>query len=1054
MISEFCIRRPVATLLMSFALVLGGLFAYKFLPVAALPSAEFPVVNVSASLPGASPETMATSVATPLIKQFATIAGIDSISTTNSLGSTSIAIQFVLNRDIDAAAADVQAAIARTQRQLPPEMTSPPSYRKVNPADAPILLMSLVSDTIPLTDLDAFAENVISPSLSTIDGVAQVSIFGQQKYAVRVQIDPTALAARGISIDQLQTAIASANSNTPLGVLKNNKQQLTITANTQLTNAAGFSNIIIATKNGHPVRLGEVTRVIDSVETTTTASWYDGTRAIIMAVQRQPDANTVDVVDRVKAMLPSFEGQMPAAASIQLLNDRSTSIREAVDDVQFTLLLTIALVVMVIFLFLRRVTATVIPAVAVPISLIATLGVMYLFGFSIDNISLMGLTLAVGLVVDDAIVMLENIFRHMEEDGLSAMEASLKGAREIGFTIISISISLVAVFIPVLLMGGVIGRIFNEFAVVVTVAILASMFVSLTLTPMLCSRLLSLSKAEREAAHGEDHRQNFFMRGYDWLLTFCLRHNFLVFLVFLVTAGLSVWLIQISPKGFFPQEDIGQVSVTTIARQDISFDAMVKLQGQVADVFTHSPYVAHVGWSAGSGNNALNQGQLFVQLKDKDQRPNIDKVLSDLRRQLASVPGIETYMQPVQNLRLGARSSASAYQLAVQGLDTGLTNVWAQKLTDAMAADHAAFTDVTNDLQNNALQATLVIDRDKAANLGIDTDTLRSSLYGGFGTQQVSTIFGSADSYDVIMELDPKIEWSPERMLAIKVRTASGSLVPLGAFARVDRTAGALTVNQLGQLPAVTISYNLPQGVALGDSVSHINALKEKIGMPPTISTTFSGTAKTFQDSLSNQGLLIGGAILTIYIVLGMLYESFIHPLTILTGLPSAVLGALVALRLAGMDLSVIAVIGILMLIGIVKKNGIMMIDVALELRREGMSPVESIHKACLMRFRPIMMTTLAALMGTIPIALGTGASAELRQPLGVAVVGGLVASQALTLFVTPVIYVYMEHFSGWLVRLWAGRHGEPGSVETVAQPSLFDDEEEPLGEPQKAAAE
>ncbi|MER9562190.1 efflux RND transporter permease subunit [Mesorhizobium sp. M0571] len=1054
MISEFCIRRPVATLLMSFALVLGGLFAYKFLPVAALPSAEFPVVNVSASLPGASPETMATSVATPLIKQFATIAGIDSISTTNSLGSTSIAIQFVLNRDIDAAAADVQAAIARTQRQLPPEMTSPPSYRKVNPADAPILLMSLVSDTIPLTDLDAFAENVISPSLSTIDGVAQVSIFGQQKYAVRVQIDPTALAARGISIDQLQTAIASANSNTPLGVLKNNKQQLTITANTQLTNAAGFSNIIIATKNGHPVRLGEVTRVIDSVETTTTASWYDGTRAIIMAVQRQPDANTVDVVDRVKAMLPSFEGQMPAAASIQLLNDRSTSIREAVDDVQFTLLLTIALVVMVIFLFLRRVTATVIPAVAVPISLIATLGVMYLFGFSIDNISLMGLTLAVGLVVDDAIVMLENIFRHMEEDGLSAMEASLKGAREIGFTIISISISLVAVFIPVLLMGGVIGRIFNEFAVVVTVAILASMFVSLTLTPMLCSRLLSLSKAEREAAHGEDHRQNFFMRGYDWLLTFCLRHNFLVFLVFLVTAGLSVWLIQISPKGFFPQEDIGQVSVTTIARQDISFDAMVKLQGQVADVFTHSPYVAHVGWSAGSGNNALNQGQLFVQLKDKDQRPNIDKVLSDLRRQLANVPGIETYMQPVQNLRLGARSSASAYQLAVQGLDTGLTTVWAQKLTDAMAADHAAFTDVTNDLQNNALQATLVIDRDKAANLGIDTDTLRSSLYGGFGTQQVSTIFGSADSYDVIMELDPNIEWSPERMLAIKVRTASGSLVPLGAFARVDRTAGALTVNQLGQLPAVTISYNLPQGVALGDSVSHINALKEKIGMPPTISTTFSGTAKTFQDSLSNQGLLIGGAILTIYIVLGMLYESFIHPLTILTGLPSAVLGALVALRLAGMDLSVIAVIGILMLIGIVKKNGIMMIDVALELRREGMSPVESIHKACLMRFRPIMMTTLAALMGTIPIALGTGASAELRQPLGVAVVGGLVASQALTLFVTPVIYVYMEHFSGWLVRLWAGRHGEPGSVETVAQPSLFDDEEEPLGEPQKAAAE
>ncbi|WP_421912430.1 efflux RND transporter permease subunit [Mesorhizobium sp.] len=1053
MISEFCIRRPVATLLMSFALILGGLFAYKFLPVAALPSAEFPVVNVSASLPGASPETMATSVATPLIKQFATIAGIDSISTTNSLGTTSIAIQFVLNRDIDAAAADVQAAIARTQGSLPPQMTAPPSYRKVNPADAPILLMSLVSDSVPLTDLDAFAENVISPSLSTIDGVAQVSIYGQQKYAVRIQIDPTALAARGISIDQLQTAVAAANSNTPLGVLQNNKQQLTITANTQLMNAADFSNIIIATKNGHPVRLGEVTRVVDSVQTTTTASWYDGTRAIILAVQRQPDANTVDVVDRVKAMLPSFQDQMPAAASIKLLNDRSTSIRQAVDDVQFTLLLTIALVIMVIFVFLRRVTATIIPAVAVPISLIATLGIMFLFGFSIDNISLMGLTLAVGLVVDDAIVMLENIFRHMEEDGLSAMEASLKGAREIGFTIISISISLVAVFIPVLLMGGVIGRIFNEFAVVVTVAILASMFVSLTLTPMLCSRLLSVSSAERKAAHDHAQKQNFFVRGYDVLLSFCLRHTFLIFLVFIGTAAGSVWLIQVSPKGFFPQEDIGQVSVTTIARQDISFDAMSKLQGQVADVFSHSPYVDHVAWSAGSSNNALNQGQLFVQLKAKDQRPNIEKVLSDLRSQLAKVPGIETYMQPVQNLRLGSRSSASAYQLVVQGLDTGQTDIWAQKLSDEMAADHTHFTDVTNDLQNNALQATLVIDRDKAANLGIGTDTLRSSLYGGFGTEQVSTIFGSADSYEVVMELDPRIPWSPERMLAIQVRTASGSLVPLGAFAQVQRTAGALTVNQLGQLPAVTVSYNLPQGVALGDSVTAINALKEKIGLPKAITTTFAGTAKTFQDSLANQGVLIGGAVLTIYIVLGILYESFIHPLTILSGLPSAVLGALIALRLAGMDVSVIAIIGVLMLIGIVKKNGIMMIDVALELRREGMTATESIHKACLMRFRPIMMTTLAALMGTIPIALGTGASAELRQPLGVAVVGGLVVSQALTLFVTPVIYVYMENFSGWLLGLLPKRKSELHLVEKDDQGSLFEGEDELQGA-QKAAAE
>jgi len=1015
-ISEFCIRHPVATTLMSAALVVSGLFAYMFLPVAALPRTEFPVVNVSASLSGASPDTMANSVATPLIKQFSAIAGIDTISATSSLGSVSIAIQFELNRDIDSAAADVQSAIARVQRQLPSEMTEPPSYRKVNPADAPILILALSSDIAPLQDMDAFAQQVISPALSTIDGVAQVQVFGSQKYAVRVQLNPDALAARGIGVDEVQTAIANANANTPVGTLKNPKQSLTIQAQTSLSNADQFRNIIVATRGDRPVRLGELAVVTDSVENNQTASWYNGSRAIILGVYRQPEANTVDVVDRIKALLPSFESQLPRAAALNVLNDRSVSIRDAVHDVQLTLALTVALVIMVIFLFLRRVSATVIPALAVPISLIATLGVMYLLNFSIDNISLLGLTLAVGLVVDDAIVMVENIHRHMEEDGLSPLEAALKGSREIGFTIISITVSLVAVFIPVLLMGGIIGRIFNEFAVVVTASIVASAFVSLTLTPMLAAKILPApertpAKAEAPRGWSAYFERGFdaVHRGYDRTLQISLRHKPWMLIVFFVTLAGTAWLLMATPKGLFPQEDIGQLSVSTEARQDISFEAMVALQDKVADAIRKSPHVANVASIV--GGNALNSGRMFVELKPRGERPALQKVLADLRRDTARIAGIRTVAVPVQNLRIGGRSSRAEYQFVLQSLNRPQLYEWSQKMTDAMSRD-SNFADVNSDLQVNATEATLVVDKDKAASLGISAAQLRSTLYSGFGSRQVSTIYGTGDSFAVVMEFNEKANWTTAELPDVRIRNSEGKLVPIGAFARIERTAGSLTINQLGQLPAVTISFNLPVGVSLGDAVARIDELKGQQKFPETLTTTFAGNAKTYEESVANQGILLLAAVVTIYIVLGILYESYIHPFTILTGLPSAVIGALLALRLFGMDLSLIAVVGLLMLIGIVKKNAIMMIDVALVTQREGKEPADAIYEAALLRFRPILMTTLAALLGVVPIAAGIGAGAELRQPLGVALVGGLLVSQVLTLYMTPTLYIYMEQMA------------------------------------------
>jgi HAE1 family hydrophobic/amphiphilic exporter-1 len=994
------IRRPVATILLVIALIGAGLFAYGFIPVAALPEVDFPVVTVSAQLPGASPDAMSKSVATPLIKQFSTIPSITTMTAKSVQGSTSIVIQFDLNRNIDQAAADVQAAIARTLRQLPANMTTPPSYRKVNPADAPVLILALQSASMPVSQLDDFAEDVIAPALSTIDGVGQVQVFGAHKFAVRAEVNPDAIAARGIGIDQITSAVAAANSIAPVGTLAGPHQNMPIDTSTLMTKADEFRQIVIATPNGKPVRLGDVSEVIDSVANTRTASSYDGKPSLVLGVFRQPGANTVDVVNRVKAELPKFTADLGQSGSVAVFLDRSASIVQAVSDVELTLAITVGLVALVIFLFLRRLSATIIPTLAVPISLIATVAVMYVLGFSIDNISLLGLTLSVGLVVDDAIVMLENIMRHIEE-GMHPFEAALKGSSEVGFTIVSITISLVAVFIPILL-GGVVGRLFNEFAVVVTVSIIASSLISLTLTPMLAARL------PRSRGHSSEQYGFIFramLRVYRGSLDFCLKAKPLILLIFIGTVGATVYLFQTTPKGFLPQEDIGQLSVSTEARQDISFQDMMALQTKVTDTLQSRPYVAHVASVVGGGFNTstANQGSLFVELKPKNLRPPLDTILTDLRHLLGSIPGINSYATPVQNLRIGGVSSKSQYQFVVQGVDRNELLLWANKMADAMTHD-SHFTDVTTDVQANALQATVVVDTDKARLLGITADQLRNSLYDGFGTNQASTIFRTGDSYEVIVELDPRIPWTADKLDLVPIRSAvTGKLVPLSSFAHIERTASLLSVNQVAQLPAVTISFNLPQGTALGAATDQIEVLKQQVGLLPTISTSFSGTAQVFQDAAANQDLLLLAAILTIYIVLGILYESFIHPLTILTGLPAAAAGALLTLNIFGFDLSVIAIIGILMLIGIVKKNAIMMIDFALVRQRGGATPLEAIREACLIRFRPIMMTTMAAIMGSVPIALGAGSSSELRQPLGVAVVGGLIVSQLLTLFITPV---------------------------------------------------
>jgi HAE1 family hydrophobic/amphiphilic exporter-1 len=1012
-ISELCIRRPVMTVLLSLSVVVAGVLAYLKIPIAALPSYNTPVINVSASLPGASPETMAASVALPLEKQFSTIAGLAVISSTSTLGSTSVTLEFDPSRDIDAAAVDVQAALLRAQRSLPEEMTSLPSYRKVNPADAPVLLLALTSPSLNQSDLNDYAENLISPSLSTLNGVAQVSIFGQKRYAVRVNVNPGILAQRNLSLDELVAGIRAANANTPVGVLDGPQQTLTIQANRQLRNAAEFGDLIVASRNNTPVRLREVAQVADSYESVKSASFFNGERSIVLAIQRQPNANTVEVVDAVREMLPRFQSQMPASIRVNLLNDRSMSVRQAIHDVNLTLALTIALVVLVIFLFLRKMVATIIPSITLPISLVGAVALLYAFGYSLDNISLLGITLAVGLVVDDAIVVLENIVRHIER-GMQPFEAALVGSKEMGFTIVSISVSLVAVFIPIFFMPGVIGLLFHEFAVVVSLAILVSAIVSLTLVPMLSARYLRADAAHANERHDKGFSRlfNAMLSGYTRSLDWGLKHRFVILMVALLTFALTALLFITIPKGFFPEEDIGQISVTTEAAEDISFDAMQVRQSQVADIIQRDPNVATVASTLG-GSSTQNTGRIFVNLKPRKERAPMPAVLESLRKQTRAVPGMAVYFRPIQNLQLGGRATKSRYQYILQSVRAEELNEWSNKLLERMRVD-PAFRDVTSDAQLRGLQASLRIDRDKANLLGVQMQDLRSALYSAFGERQVSTIYTTSNDYNVIMQVADPFRQNERAFEHIHIRNKDGNLVPLTSFAAVERTVGPTSINHQGQLQAITISFNLAPDVPLGVASAKIDTYQDEINMPPSVITSYGGDAAVFKTSQTSQAVLLVVALLVIYVLLGVLYESFIHPLTILAGLPSAAVGALITLRLFGMDLTLIATIGILLLIGIVKKNAIMMIDFALDAERnQGKTPEEAIRQACILRFRPIMMTTFAALMGALPIALGLGAGAELRQPLGVAVVGGLLFSQVITLYITPVIYLYLDRFSG-----------------------------------------
>jgi hydrophobic/amphiphilic exporter-1 (mainly G- bacteria), HAE1 family len=1036
-ITGLFIRRPIMTTLVMAGILIFGLVAYRELPVSDLPAVDYPTISVSASLPGASPETMASSVATPLEKQFSTIPGIEAMTSTSGQGSSQISLQFALSRDIDAAAQDVQAAISQAQRQLPRDML-PPSFRKVEPSSSPILYYALRTSTLPLPQLNEYAESFLAQRLSTIDGVAQVQVYGSQKYAVRIQLDPQQLAARNIGIDEVATAVQNGNVNLPTGTLWGTDKAYSVESDGQLTNAAGFGALAVAFRDGAPVRLADLGRVIDSVQDTKQASWFNGQRAIVLAIQRQPGTNTVAVAERIKAEVERLRPDLPASVEMATLYDRSETVKESVADVKFTLFLALCLVVLVIFLFLRNVRATSIPALALPMSLVGTFAVMYLLGYSLDNLSLMALTLAVGFVVDDAIVVLENIVRHIEH-GEPVMDAAVNGSREISFTVISMTLSLVAVFIPVLFLGGLIGRLFQEFAVTIGVAILVSGFVSLTLTPMLCSRWLR--PESEQPPHGRFYRATerawegslaWYERSLGWVMD---RRGLAMLFSLLILAGTFV-LGQIVPKGFIPSEDTGQLNGTTETAEGTSYDAMVAHQRAAAAIVQEDPnvegFMSRVG--AGGPNASVNQGRLFIHLKPRDQRDmSADEVAQSLTRKLAAVPGMRVYITNPPVINIGGRQSKSLYQFTLQGSDIGDLYQGAAAL-ERRLHDIPGLTDVTSDLQIKNPQVKVAIARDRAAALGIDVDQIENALYNAYGARQVSTIYTPNEQYWVVMELLPQYQRDLSAMSLLHLTGREGVSVPLGSLATVTPSTGPLTVNHSGQLPSVTLSFNLQPGVSIGTAVERVQAAARQV-LPSTINTSFSGTAAAFQQAQQGLLVLLVLAILVIYLVLGILYESFVHPLTILSGLPFAGFGALLALTLTRQDLSIYAFVGIIMLIGIVKKNAIMMIDFAIEAERShGKSARESILEAASVRFRPIMMTTMAALVGTLPIALGAGAGAESRRPLGIAVVGGLAFSQIITLYITPVVYTYLDALQQRFGRGVHAREAERKSAGELAQ--------------------